>query len=124
MNEDYGHGRQEQQRPLRKSAAGNQDLATVADRAFNFTLFEVLDSDRLSSSGNYHAGDNRFSFATSRRRLLGLSNRLAAWSILLRAFRGILHKRVESEIESTSRTGKGLDHLVEFYRLSQGRHRG
>ena len=89
MDEDYGHRRQEQEGPLRKRSACNEDLAAVADRTFNFALFDFFDSDRGAFSSNYDTGDNGFSFATGLRWTLSLSDALALWSLLLGAFRRV-----------------------------------
>ena len=105
-----------------KAGAGDKDFAAVADRSFNFALFDVFNADCFSVSDNYHTGDDRLGFAGSWSWTLGFGDRIAAWSILLRAFR-ILRERVEPEIENALRAGKSLDHLVDSYRFSQGGHR-
>ena len=123
MDEDYGHRGQEQKRPLRKTRTRDEDLAAVANRAFNFAFFNVFNSDRCTLSSNYDTGDNRFGFATRLCWTLSLRDALALWSLLLRAFRRVLGQRVEPQIDNTLSAVKSLDHLVDSYRFSQGGHR-
>jgi hypothetical protein len=118
VNKDYGHGREKQEGPLRKRSASDKYLAAVADGAFHFTFFDVLDPDLFSFSSDYDAGDKRLGFGGLR-----LRNRFTPWSILLRAFRRILGQRVHSQIESALRAGKSLDHLVHCYWLGESGHR-
>jgi len=120
VDECEGHCREEQEWPLRERSAGDKDLAAVADRAFDFAVFNLLDSDRLSFTGNYNARYNRFGFAVRLRWICSLGDGLAFWSI----FFGILRKGVEPQIDNAMSAGKSLDHLVEFYRFSQGGRRG
>jgi hypothetical protein len=123
VDKNYRHSREKQERPLRETGAGDEDLAAIADGAFHFTVLDILDSNRRSRTSNYDTRDQRLGFAAGWRWTFGLRYRFAAWSTLLGAFRSILSQRVESEIENAVRTRQSLDHLVDCYWLSKSGHR-
>src|SRR5690349_19012890 len=79
-----------------QARAGDENVATIANRAFDLAFFDALDTNRFSFAGNRHTGDDRVSLDTT----LSAFCNISAWSTRRAAFLdGVLgNEIVEFEI--------------------------
>jgi hypothetical protein len=94
INERQGNSPEKQERPLRESAARDENLAAIANRAFNFSLGNGLNADPLVLARGSYTADERVRFSST----------LSRWATLLSAaFLALVlaQKTIDSEIRYT-----------------------